>query len=71
MPSQQAPEVLDDSGKVIEDGKNYQRDSLAPTFKVKGTKEKLTVAINHFKSKGSKCWEDAAPVEQGGQGGVD
>jgi len=71
MPSQQAPEVLDDEGKVIEDGKNYQRDTLAPTFKVKGGKEKITVAVNHFKSKGSKCWEDAAPVEQGGQGGKD
>ncbi|KJY84292.1 nuclease [Vibrio galatheae] len=71
MPSQQAPEVVDDKGKVIEDGKNYQRDSLAPTFKVKGTKESITVAINHFKSKGSSCWEDAAPVEQGGQGGDD
>ncbi len=71
MPSQQAPEVLDDNGKVIEDGKNYQRDTLAPTFKVKGSKETLTVAINHFKSKGSKCWEDAAPVDQGGQGGQD
>ncbi len=23
--------------------------------------------MNHFKSKGSACWEDAAPVEQGGQ----
>ncbi|WP_038175120.1 ExeM/NucH family extracellular endonuclease [Vibrio pacinii] len=71
MPSQQAPEVLDDKGKVIEDGKNYQRDSLAPTFKVKGSKETITVAINHFKSKGSKCWEDAAPIDQGGQGGKD
>ncbi|PMJ89343.1 ExeM/NucH family extracellular endonuclease [Vibrio sp. 10N.261.55.A7] len=71
MPSQLAPEVLDDEGKVIEDGKNYQRDSLAPTFKVKGTKEKITVAVNHLKSKGSKCWEDAAPVAEGGQGGID
>ncbi|USD41377.1 SpnA family nuclease [Vibrio sp. SCSIO 43135] len=77
MPSQQAPEVLDDSGKVIEDGKNYQRDTLAPTFKVKAMKgmkgedDRITVAVNHFKSKGSKCWEDAAPVEDGGQGGVD
>ncbi|MGD8172441.1 ExeM/NucH family extracellular endonuclease [Vibrio sp. TRT 21S02] len=68
MPSQQAPEVVDDNGKVIESGKNYQRDSLAPTFKIKHAKDPLTVAINHFKSKGSKCWEDAAPVEQGGQG---
>ncbi|MEZ8825736.1 ExeM/NucH family extracellular endonuclease [Vibrio amylolyticus] len=71
MPSQLAPEVLDDEGKVIEDGKNYQRDSLAPTFKVKGTKEKITVAVNHLKSKGSKCWEDAAPIAEGGQGGID
>ncbi|MEZ9230162.1 ExeM/NucH family extracellular endonuclease [Vibrio amylolyticus] len=71
MPSQLAPEVLDDEGKVIEDGKNYQRDSLAPTFKVKGTKEKITVAVNHLKSKGSKCWEDAAPIAEGGQGGTD
>lgn len=76
MPSQQAPEVKDADGKVIEDGKNYQRDSLAPTFKVKGMKRKhgsnkITVAINHFKSKGSKCWEDAAPVEEGGQGAKD
>ena len=71
MPSQQAPQVLDDKGKVLEDGKNYQRDTLAPTFKVKGGHEKITVAVNHLKSKGSKCWEDAAPLEQGGQGGND
>ncbi|HDZ9231312.1 TPA: GlyGly-anchored extracellular endonuclease Xds [Vibrio cholerae] len=71
MPSQQAPEVVDANGKVIEDGKNYQRDTLAPTFKVKGGNEKITVAVNHFKSKGSACWEDAAPVEQGGQAGKD
>lgn len=51
--------------------KNYQRDTLAPTFKVKGGNEKITVAVNHLKSKGSACWEDAAPVEQGGQAGQD
>ncbi|MFA0439395.1 nuclease [Vibrio sp. 10N.286.49.C2] len=71
MPRQVAPEVVDDKGKVIEDGKNYQRDTLAPTFKVKGGKEVLTIAVNHFKSKGSKCWEDAAPESAGGQGGQD
>ncbi|SHO54783.1 ExeM/NucH family extracellular endonuclease [Vibrio quintilis] len=68
MPSQQAPEVLDDDGKVIEDGKNYQRQTLAPTFTINGLDKELTVAVNHFKSKGSKCWEDAAPVSDGGQG---
>ncbi|MBL4261563.1 ExeM/NucH family extracellular endonuclease [Vibrio fluvialis] len=71
MPSQQAPEVLNEEGKVIEDGKNYQRDTLAPTFKVKGGNETITVAVNHLKSKGSACWEDAAPVSEGGQGGAD
>ncbi|WP_375751666.1 ExeM/NucH family extracellular endonuclease [Vibrio sp. HN007] len=76
MPAQQAPEVVDGDGKVIEDGKNYQRDSIAPTFKVKGVSgyrnnNKLTIAVNHFKSKGSKCWEDAAAESAGGQGGKD
>jgi uncharacterized protein len=71
MPMQDAPEVLDDDSKVIEDGKNYQRDSITPTFKVNGTEELLTVAVNHLKSKGSKCWEDAAPEADGGQGGND
>jgi len=76
MPSQLAPEVKDVNGDVIEDGKNYQRDSLAPTFKVQSMKgrdgdNEITVAINHFKSKGSTCWEDAAPVEEGGQGTED
>ncbi|WP_428772681.1 ExeM/NucH family extracellular endonuclease [Vibrio sp.] len=71
MPSQHAPEVRDEQGKLLEDGNNYQRNTLAPTFKIKGSKESITVAVNHLKSKGSKCWEDAAPVEQGGQGGQD
>lgn len=35
MPSQQAPEVIDANGKVIEDGKNYQRDTLAQPLKSK------------------------------------
>jgi hypothetical protein len=74
MPSQQAPAVYDKDGNMIEDGKNYQRDTLAPTFKVSssnGTEQTLTVAVNHFKSKGSACWEDAAAVENGGQGQQD
>ncbi|WP_038184244.1 ExeM/NucH family extracellular endonuclease [Vibrio rhizosphaerae] len=74
MPSQQAPAVYDKDGNLIEDGKNYQRDSLAPTFTVRsnqGGEQALTIAVNHFKSKGSTCWEDAAPVESGGQGQQD
>ena len=34
----------------------YQRHTLAQTFDING--EKLTVAVNHFKSKGSACLED-------------
>lgn len=43
---------------VLESGDNYQRDSLAATFIVNKTGKKLTVAVNHFKSKGSTCAED-------------
>ncbi|CAM3565135.1 Endonuclease/Exonuclease/phosphatase family protein [Vibrio aerogenes CECT 7868] len=72
MPKQLAPEVYSEAqGKVIEDGKNYQRQTLAPTFKIDGLDETLTVAVNHFKSKGSTCWEDAAPVSEGGQNMTD
>ncbi|OLQ75432.1 hypothetical protein BIT28_22605 [Photobacterium proteolyticum] len=71
MPQQHADAVIDDKGKTIEDGHNYQRDTIAPTFSISGTDEKITVAVNHLKSKGSKCWEDAAPVAEGGQDGKD
>jgi uncharacterized protein len=65
MPQQHAPTTGSESGD------NYQRDTITPTFKVNGTDEKVTVAVNHLKSKGSKCWEDAAPVAEGGQAGKD
>ncbi|GAB3533804.1 ExeM/NucH family extracellular endonuclease [Photobacterium alginatilyticum] len=65
MPEQHAPATTGESGN------NYQRDTITPTFSIKGTDEKVTVAVNHFKSKGSKCWEDAAPVAEGGQAGKD
>ena len=71
MPRQEAPAVYDESGEEVESGLNYQRDSLSPTFKVKGSEHKLTLAINHLKSKGSMCWEDAAPTSEGGQNGED
>ncbi|RWX56035.1 ExeM/NucH family extracellular endonuclease [Photobacterium chitinilyticum] len=65
MPEQHAPKTDGESGD------NYQRDTITPTFKINGTEEKITVAVNHLKSKGSKCWEDAAPVAEGGQAGKD
>lgn len=43
--------------------KAYQRDSITPTFLVNsklsgGETKRLTISVNHFKSKGSTCWED-------------
>lgn len=68
MPRQDAPETETKvKGKTKkENGKNYQRDSIAPTFQINGTKNKVTVSVNHFKSKGSTCWEDIDPSSQNG-----
>ncbi|PSU48805.1 endonuclease/exonuclease/phosphatase [Photobacterium frigidiphilum] len=67
MPEQHAPEVayIDTKDKnQTESGNNYQRDTLTPTFKINGTEEKITVAVNHLKSKGSTCWEDVQTGKQ-------
>ncbi len=67
MPEQHAPEVayIDTKDKnKTESGNNYQRDTLAPSFKINGTEEKITVAVNHLKSKGSTCWEDVQTGKQ-------
>ncbi len=37
------------------------RPALAQTFEDKGSGEKLTVVVNHLKSKGSSCTDQAAP----------
>lgn len=62
MPSQHAPasRYSDARGYAerFTSGNVYQRDTVAPTFKIKGSNKVLTVAVNHFKSKGSVCWED-------------
>ena len=42
-------------------GKSFnktQRPALIQTFKLKDYDKQLTVAVNHFKSKGSACYED-------------
>jgi len=56
MPEQHAPEITIDAG--TESGDNYMRDALTPTFSIIGSDETLTISVNHFKSKGSACWED-------------
>ncbi|PSW72341.1 nuclease [Photobacterium sp. GB-50] len=66
MPSQKAPVIADENGAALvdskglvrESGKNYQRDMLAASFIVNYTGKRLTVGVNHLKSKGSTCWED-------------
>lgn len=60
MPMQDAPgqDYTDGKRNNYFRGQVYQRDTLAPTFVINGTNKALTVAVNHFKSKGSPCWED-------------
>ncbi|PSW13156.1 endonuclease [Photobacterium rosenbergii] len=52
MPEQHAP--LDDGGVKSA----YQRHAMMQKFNIPGAKDDLTVIVNHFKSKGSTCWED-------------
>ncbi|PKG37658.1 ExeM/NucH family extracellular endonuclease [Psychromonas sp. Urea-02u-13] len=67
MPEQHAPEITIEIGgkEKTESGDNYMRHAVTPTFSIAGTDEKLTVSVNHFKSKGSACWEDYA-LQAGG-----
>ncbi|MDK2602413.1 ExeM/NucH family extracellular endonuclease [Vibrio vulnificus] len=66
MPWQDAPMIVDADGKPVVDGKgelaengqNYQRNTVAATFRVLNTGKQLTVSVNHLKSKGSTCWDD-------------
>ncbi|WP_261817793.1 ExeM/NucH family extracellular endonuclease [Vibrio gallicus] len=36
----------------------YQRDAFTASFKIENADEQLVISTNHFKSKGSTCWED-------------
>lgn len=66
MPRQDAPPILNESGDIYVDsqgrplssGKAYQRDTIVATFLINNTGKKVTVAVNHFKSKGSNCIDD-------------
>ena len=72
MPEQHAPMIVDENnaplldskGEIRESGDNYQRHTVAATFNVINTGKRLTVAINHLKSKGSTCYEDWVGWEQ-------
>ena len=66
MPNQNAPSITDENGNLYVDsqgrplssGRAFQRDTVAATFIVNNTGKTLTVAVNHFKSKGSNCIDD-------------
>ncbi|MBE3665384.1 hypothetical protein BOO35_09780 [Vibrio navarrensis] len=71
LPRQEAPAITDADGNVLTNsngellgsGRAFQRDSLTGTFLVHNTGKKLTVSVNHLKSKGSACWEDYQNVD--------
>ncbi|AJR08820.1 endonuclease [Photobacterium gaetbulicola] len=52
MPEQHAP--LAEGGVKSA----YQRHAMMQKFNIPGAKDDVTVIVNHFKSKGSTCWED-------------
>lgn len=62
MPQQHAPSVS--YGNSTESGDNYMRNAVTPTFTVLGTNKKLTISVNHLKSKGSVCYEDVVTGEE-------
>ncbi|WP_278183104.1 ExeM/NucH family extracellular endonuclease [Vibrio misgurnus] len=71
LPRQEAPAITDadgnvltnNKGELIGSGRAYQRDSLTGTFFVHNTGKKLTISVNHLKSKGSACWEDYQNID--------
>ncbi|PMO57306.1 hypothetical protein BCT07_12590 [Vibrio breoganii] len=58
MPQQH---VLLDNGSYK---RAYQRDAFTAAFKINHAKEDLVISTNHFKSKGSTCWEDEQTDDQ-------
>ena len=62
MPQQHAPSVS--YVNSTESGDNYMRNAVTPTFTVLGTNKKLTISVNHLKSKGSVCYEDVVTGEE-------
>ncbi|WP_028114813.1 ExeM/NucH family extracellular endonuclease [Ferrimonas kyonanensis] len=73
MPRQKAPAIVNaqgldmynKAGEILEDGENYHRNALVVTFVINQTGKRLTLAVNHLKSKGSTCWEDWQGVDFG------
>lgn len=59
VPEEDYPVYFDGDYEDFRPTTKYMRDTLIPTFQINGPREKtLSVAVNHFKSKGSTCWED-------------
>ncbi|MCL6268736.1 ExeM/NucH family extracellular endonuclease [Sansalvadorimonas sp. 2012CJ34-2] len=68
MPEQHAKfQALEKGKEVTKTLFKGQRNALVQTFEVKtphGRKRPLTIAVNHFKSKGSQCYNDFTEYEQ-------
>lgn len=67
-----SPAILDDSslppefsGETLFDGRSTNRASLAVTFEENSSGESFTIAVNHFKSKGSIFNEENAAIGDG------
>ncbi|MGF1681835.1 ExeM/NucH family extracellular endonuclease [Photobacterium minamisatsumaniensis] len=56
MPAQHVPARYWPEG--VEAKSAFQRHSMTGVFTVNGNGERLILSSNHFKSKGSECWED-------------
>ncbi|WP_019615420.1 ExeM/NucH family extracellular endonuclease [Psychromonas ossibalaenae] len=56
MPEQHTTRT-DDKGNIVAVD-SFMRNAVTPTFNIVGSDEKLTIAVNHLKSKGSACWEN-------------
>src|SRR5699024_12654157 len=48
--------------------RSKNRPALAQTFLVRGQGSRITVAVNHLKSKGSSCEDVGDPEDPDGQG---
>ncbi|WP_420592161.1 ExeM/NucH family extracellular endonuclease [Bacterioplanoides sp.] len=76
MPNQQAKNIVDEktgqvltdsAGRLLSSGSARQRNTVVATFIVNNTGKELTVAVNHFKSKGSNCIDDWQNTAKAGE----
>ena len=62
------PHAILDSSVDSQFDDNRNRPALAQTFSQRSNDARLTVVVNHLKSKGSSCVKDGDPNRRDGQG---